>query len=167
MRQFALYAVLAFQLFSSSLLAENTLQSSFRLEESHFANTSDPSYRNLTKQLSLARQSGKKGIVLFFASDACGYCRLLIMNTLNKPEIAKSMSNNFSFIQLKDNDLEDITYFNGEITDVLELSEKLNADLKPTLVFFNLEGTPVYKVSGLLEKNDFKHMLDEVLLSRI
>ena len=42
-----------------------------------------PSFMDLRDDLADARYSGKMGLMLFFGSDGCAYCRAFFKHTLN------------------------------------------------------------------------------------
>ena len=103
---------------------------------------------DLTEELEIAREEGKKGVFLFFEMDECPFCHRMKNTVLNQPQIQQDFNQNFHSIAIDiEGDIE-IVDFSGAETTQKQFSRKSRVRATPVLAFYDLEGNQVVKYTG-------------------
>lgn len=112
----------------------------------HFFNES---FGNFAEELELAREEGKKGVMIFFEMDECPFCHYMKQNVLNQPEVQDYYRENFLLFTVDiEGDIE-ITDFEGNTMAQKEFAfEKNRVRATPVIAFYDLQGQPIHRHTG-------------------
>jgi len=103
---------------------------------------------DLTEELEIAAEEGKKGIFIFFEMDECPFCHRMKKTVLNQPEVQAYFSENFHTLTIDiEGDLE-IVDFEGNDSTQKGFAKKHRVRATPVMAFFNLEGEQVVRYTG-------------------
>ncbi len=165
------YFALAFFMFIcgssvSSAIETNTNDDSF--DDSVIANVEYPAYfkesfMDLPEDLREARASGKKGIMILFGTQGCSYCKLFADRVFSDPEMQASIQRHFDVIALEMFSDEEIIDPSGSSMRIKHFSKLEGAEFSPTVVFYDLNGSRVFRAIGYYPKDRFSRVLDYVL----
>ena len=104
----------------------------------------DESLNDLTEESEIAKEEGKKGILLMFEMDECPFCKRMKKTVLNRTEVQDYFKKNFRILSIDiEGDLE-LTDFKGEDTTQKEFSLKqFRVRATPVFQFLDLKGAPI------------------------
>ncbi len=103
---------------------------------------------DLSEELEIARDEGKQGIFVFFEMDECPFCHRMKQTVLNQPEVQEYYSERFHSLVIDiEGDIE-IVDFTGADTTQKEFARQNRVRATPLLVFYDLQGKPVFKYVG-------------------
>ncbi len=138
-----------FMLFFSFLLPGSALAESNaapRDPASHFFNET---WGDFAEELKTAREQGKKGIMIFFEMDECPFCHYMKTNVLNQPEVQEYFRKNFLLFTVDIEGDVEITNLQGKQMREKDFAFRENrVRATPVIVFYDLEGKPVYRHTG-------------------
>lgn len=121
-----------------------------------YAETRDPgeyffnqTFGDFQEELELARDEGKKAILVMFVMDECPYCHRMKTTVLNQKEVQDYYRENFLIFEVDiEGDIE-MTDFNGEVITQKNFSEKKHrVRATPVFAFFDLKGERVTRYIG-------------------
>lgn len=97
----------------------------------------------------MAKEEGKKGVMLFFEMDDCPFCTRMKKGVLSKDEVQKYYRDNFRLLAIDiEGDIE-LTDFEGKSTTQKSFAfEQHRVRATPVIAFFDLEGEKVAKYTG-------------------
>ena len=137
-----IYSFLLFILLGSTAWASST-------------NVKDPykffineTWGDLPEELIKAKESGKKGILIFFEMDECPFCHYMKKNVLNQPDVQAFYRKHFLNFVI---DIEsDVTMVNLKGKDVKqkEFAKKNRIRATPVIAYYNLDGKMIYRHTG-------------------
>ncbi len=116
-----------------------------------------------------------KPAFIFIRTSWCSYCKRIDHSTLMDKSIIKSLNNDFYFIELDGESVEDITFLGrtysykatGLNTGVHALAEELGTIDRvlayPTMVLFNTELEMVYRKAGYISENQLSELINLAL----
>lgn len=104
--------------------------------------------------------------MVLFTSDGCTYCGAFVKQSLEDPEIAKVVQDNFVSVGLDIFDDVDMTHQRGKSITVKTFAKQEGAGFSPTLLFFDVDGTSVLHVAGYQSPQRFAANLDYVIDKR-
>jgi thioredoxin-related protein len=120
------------------------------------------SFLDLRDDLGDAKQSGKRGVIVFLSQKNCSHCQAFIDTTLSDPVIQERVQKNYDIIALDIfNDLE-LTDIDGSVSTIKNFAEKQRARFTPTLLFYGVEGARLFKIIGFYPPAKFNRVLDYV-----
>ncbi|MCP4334681.1 MAG: thioredoxin fold domain-containing protein [Gammaproteobacteria bacterium] len=103
---------------------------------------------DLLEELEIARDEGKQGIFVFFEMDECPFCHRMKQTVLNQPEVQEYFSERFHSLVIDiEGDIEMVD-FTGADTTQKEFSRQNRVRATPLLVFYDLQGKPIFKYVG-------------------
>ena len=110
---------------------------------------------DLSEELQLARDQGKKGVLLFFEMDECPFCHYMKSTVLNQPDVQAYFREHFlSFPVDIEGDIE-IVDFEGRTMTQKDFAFKINrVRLTPVFAFYDLEGDRVVRHIGKTSGKD-------------
>jgi len=120
------------------------------------AETRDPrdfffheTFGDFQEELALAREEGKRGVMIFFEMDECPFCHWMKENVLNRPQVQDYFREHFLLFSVDvEGDIE-ITDFTGEPMAQKDFAFKKNrVRATPVFAFFDLEGNRVHRHTG-------------------
>ncbi len=119
-----------------------------------------PSFLDLGDDLADAQDSGKTGLMLYFGSEGCAYCKAFVEHTLADPKLQADLRARFDAIGLDMfSDLE-MTDFAGERLRVKDFAIREGASVSPTLLFYGADGEPLLRIRGYYPPARFRTVLD-------
>ena len=103
---------------------------------------------DLTEELEIAREEGKKGVFVFFEMDECPFCHRMKKTVLNQSDVQQKFTVNFHSLAIDiEGDIE-IVDFSGEELTQKEFARKNRVRATPVMAFYDLEGNQVVKYTG-------------------
>jgi len=109
----------------------------------------DETFGNFQEEVSLARQEGKKAVLIFFQQEDCPFCHRMKTTVLNQPEVQDYYKKYFRIFSVDiEGDLE-ITDFQGQSTTQKDFSFKeFRVRATPVFAFFDLDGKLIARHTG-------------------
>jgi thioredoxin-related protein len=120
------------------------------------------SFGDLRKDLEEALAAGKKGIVVYFGQKRCSYCEQFLEKDLGQADIVSYMRRNFDVIPIDIWDIDDIIDTDGTEQSERELALKYQTNFTPSLVFYDENGKPVFRLRGFYPPYKFRAALKYV-----
>ncbi len=114
---------------------------------------------DLRDDLKDAKKSGKTGIITYFGQKRCAYCEQFFKTSLADPDIKNYLTKHFDIIAFDIWGIDDIIDTDGEQFSERELSIRYKTNFTPSLVFYNEEGTPVFRLRGFHPPYKFRAAL--------
>ena len=101
------------------------------------------------EELALARDEGKKGILIFFEQDDCPFCHRMKETVLNQPEVQDYFRKHFLTFAINIEGNREIVAFNGEQMSEKDFAFKIHrVRATPVFAFFDLEGKRIVRYTG-------------------
>jgi len=148
-------------------IARADTMDSYRIGEHGTANIKYPdwfkhSFLDLREDLNEARESGKRGIIIFFSQKNCSHCQAFLDTTLNNPDIRDRVRKEYDVIGLDIFNDIDVTDVNGTSISIASFAEAEKARLTPTLIFFGVDNTRILRIIGFYPPEKFTRVLDYI-----
>ncbi len=121
------------------------------------------SFLDLPGDLSDARDAGKQGLFLFFSTQGCSYCHLFLTTSLADPELVARLRAHFDSIGLEIFEDAELVDFDGESTRVNAFALDQGVQFAPTLLFYDLDGQRLLRLTGYYEPERFALVLDYLI----
>ncbi len=122
---------------------------------------------DLTEELEIARDEGKKGVFVFFEMDECPFCHRMKKTVLNQPDVQDYFTQHFHSISIDiEGDIE-IVDFEGNATTQKAFSSKNRVRATPVMAFYDLEGNQVVRYTGAASGSEEFMWLAEFYLQGI
>ena len=103
---------------------------------------------DLSEELQIAKDEGKKGVFLFFEMDECPFCHRMKTTILSQSDIQDFFRQNFRSISIDiEGDLE-LVDFAGNTTTQKAFSSMNRVRATPVMAFYDLEGNQVVRFTG-------------------
>lgn len=107
-----------------------------------------PKLGDFKEELAVAREEGKKGIMLFFEMDDCPFCARMKATILNQPDVQQFYRQHFLLYPIDTQGDTPMTDFTGKETIEKTFALENRVRATPTLIFFDLDGKPVTRHTG-------------------
>ena len=120
------------------------------------------SYGNLDDDLASAKNNGKKGIITYFGQKRCAYCEQFFETSLSDIDIKNYLQKHYDLIAFDIWGIDDVIDTDGNKYTERELSIHYKANFTPSLVFYDEEGTPVFRLRGFYPPYKFRAALQYV-----
>jgi len=121
--------------------------------EKHFF---DPKLGDFKEELTVAKQQGKQGIMLFFEMDDCPFCARMKSTILNQADVQDFYRKHFLIFPVDTQGDVAMTDFKGNETAEKTFALQNRVRATPVIMFFDLEGNPVARHTGpTKDKADF------------
>jgi thioredoxin-related protein len=117
---------------------------------------------DLGDDLEEAKKAGKKGIITYFGQKRCAYCEQFFKTSLSDVDIKNYLQLHYDIIAFDIWGIEDIIDTDGIEYTERELSIHYKANFTPSLVFYDTEGTPVFRLRGFYPPYKFRAALQYV-----
>lgn len=117
---------------------------------------------DLNDDLAEAKKAGKKGIIAYFGQKRCAYCEQFFKTSLSDLDIKNYLQKHFDLIAFDIWGIDDITDTDGTTYTERDLSIHYKTNFTPSLVFYNAEGTPVFRLRGFYPPYKFRAALQYV-----
>ncbi|MCW8824992.1 MAG: thioredoxin family protein [Gammaproteobacteria bacterium] len=106
------------------------------------------SFWDFSEELEMAREEGKKGIVIFFELTECPFCHWMKQNVLNQVSVQNYYRENFRVFRLDIEGDVEMVDFQGNTTTMKAFANKARVRATPVIGFFDLEGNMVQRYTG-------------------
>ena len=117
---------------------------------------------DLGDDLAEAKKTGKKGIVTYFGQQRCAYCEQFFKTSLSDTDINNYLQKHYDLIAFNIWGIDDITDTDGTTYTERDLSIHYKANFTPSLVFYDEQGTPVFRLRGFYPPYKFRAALQYV-----
>lgn len=119
-----------------------------------------PSLFDLQGDLQDARESGKRGILLFFSEKSCSYCNAIITTTFKQPDIEKRIRANYDTIGIEVFSDIELVDTRGKTHWSKDFAVQEKASFTPTMIFYDTSGTRQLRLVGYQSPDKFRGVLD-------
>ena len=104
---------------------------------------------DFSEELAIAKEEGKKAVMLFFEQDECPFCHYMKNTVLNQPEVQSYFRKHFALFPIDiEGDIE-MTDFSGKQMRMKDFAFKLNrVRATPVIAFYDLEGKRIVRYIG-------------------
>jgi thioredoxin-related protein len=117
---------------------------------------------DLGDDLDEAKQAGKQGIITYFGQKRCAYCEQFFNTSLADTDIKNYLQKHYDLIAFDIWGIDDIIDTDGAKYTERELSVHYKTNFTPSLVFYDAEGTPVFRLRGYYPPYKFRAALQYV-----
>ncbi len=118
----------------------------------------DQSLGNFNEELELAREEGKKGILIMFEMDECPFCHRMKNRVLNQVEVQEYYKTHFLIYTVDIEGDVEITDFKGAPMKEKDFAfRQFKVRATPVFGFFDLEGNMMTRFTGAT--NDAREFL--------
>jgi len=117
---------------------------------------------DLKEDIKEAAKAGKSGIMVYFGQKRCAYCEQFLKENIGAPDIEHYIREHYDIIPVDIWGIEDIVDTNGETYTERELSIRYKTNFTPSLVFYDLDGKPVFRLRGYYPPYKFRAALQYV-----
>jgi len=117
---------------------------------------------DLKDDLDEAKKTGKKGIIAYFGQKRCAYCAQFLKTSLSDTDIVNYLQKHYDVIAFDIWGIDDIIDTDGKKYTERELSIHYKSNFTPSLVFYDNEGTPVFRLRGFYPPYKFRAALQYV-----
>ena len=101
------------------------------------------------EELAIAREEGKKAVMLFFEQDECPFCHYMKKTILNQPEVQEYFRKNFAMFPIDIEGDVEMTDFDGKQMKMKDFAFKLNrVRATPVIAFYDLQGKRIVRFIG-------------------
>ncbi|NOQ89084.1 MAG: thioredoxin fold domain-containing protein, partial [Gammaproteobacteria bacterium] len=117
---------------------------------------------DLRDDLDEAKKSGKKGIITYFGQKRCAYCEQFFKTSLADTDIQNYLRKHYDLLAFDIWGIDDIIDTDGKKYTERELSIHYKTNFTPSLVFYDLDGTPIFRLRGFYPPYKFRAALQFV-----
>ncbi|WP_175452413.1 thioredoxin family protein [Thiohalomonas denitrificans] len=118
-------------------------------------------FLDLGEDLADAKRAGREGLIVYFGQKYCPYCQAL-MEDLKQPDIRSYVQSNFHVVEVDIHGDRTVTDPEGRESSEKAFAERENANLTPTLIFYDPEGRQAHKLTGYHSAYRFRAALEYV-----
>ena len=118
---------------------------------------------DLNDDLAEARNNGKKGIITYFGQKRCAYCEQFFKTSLSDIDIQNYLRKHYDIIAFDIWGIDEIIDTDGKEYTERELSLHYKTNFTPSLVFYDVDGTPVFRLRGFYPPYKFRAALQFVV----
>jgi thioredoxin-related protein len=112
----------------------------------HFFNQS---LGDFSEELQVAKEDGKKAVMLFFEQDECPFCHYMKNTVLNQPEVQDYFRKHFALFAIDIEGDVEMTDFEGQTMKMKDFAFKLNrVRATPVIAFYDMKGKRVVRYIG-------------------
>jgi thioredoxin-related protein len=113
-----------------------------------------PNLGDFKEEIAVAKQEGKKGIMVFFEMEDCPFCARMKSTILNQSEVQDSYRQDFLIYPIDTQGDTPMTDFSGRQTIEKAFALEHRVRATPTILFFDLEGKPIVRHTGPTKDKD-------------
>jgi len=117
---------------------------------------------DLGDDLEKAKKAGKNGIITYFGQKRCAYCKQFFETSLADTDIQNYLREHYDVIAFDIWGIDDIIDTDGKQYTERELSVHYKTNFTPSLIFYDREGTPVFRLRGYYPPYKFRAALQYV-----
>jgi thioredoxin-related protein len=132
-----------------------------RFDDSEVADIDHPawfkqSFLGLREDLVEAEKAKKLGILLFFSSRSCSYCKAFLNSTLAESDIRDGVQSKFDVIGLDIFSGLDVIDVTGQRLPIKDFAVREGARFTPTLIFYDTAGARMLRIVGYYPPEAFR-----------
>jgi thioredoxin-related protein len=127
----------------------------------------EQSFKDMPEELELARENGKRGLLVFFEMVGCPYCEHMRAHVFNQVEAQDWYRQHFRSVNIDIKAATETTGFDGEELTEQTFADSLSVHTTPTLIYFDLDGTVLYRHFRTVKTVDELIDLGYAVLSRV
>lgn len=117
-------------------------------------------FYDLEDDLADAREAGKRGIVLFYSTVGCSYCKQMLEGSFAEPGFAARLHERYDVVGLEIFSDSEITDWNGETRTLSEFAKDQGVQFSPTLAFHDTDGRRLLRLVGYYDTRFLNNALD-------
>lgn len=117
------------------------------------------SFYDLQSDLKDARSSGKTGIMVFFSTKTCSYCKAIIETTFKQADILSQLRNEYDVIGLEILSDTEVVDMNGKSLWAKDFAVQSKAQFTPTMIFYDSAGKQQLRLIGYQSADKFRGAL--------
>ncbi len=118
---------------------------------------------NLNDDLKESVANGKKGLIVYFGQQNCAYCEQFLNVNLGIEEIQNYLRGNFDIVPIDIWGINDVIDTDGKEYSEREFSLHYKTNFTPSLVFYDRDGKPVFRLRGYYPPYKFRAALQYVV----
>lgn len=119
--------------------------------------------RDLKAAMAKSNETAKQGLMLFFETDHCPFCKRMRAGVLADPVLIDHYREHFISAAINLESEQSLTGIDGNSTSAKAVARALRVVRTPTLIFLNSEGEESYRYSGLIvDPREFRALADYV-----
>ena len=148
--RFTVAAALAVSMLAFSAMAYDALRDPY---EHFFQDT----FGDFAEEIDVAREDGKKGIVIFFEMDECPFCERMRESVLNHADVQDYYRERFRIFTVDIEGDTEVVDFKGNEMPAKDFAFKINKiRATPVIAFYDLDGRRVVRFTGAVrDKQEF------------
>lgn len=108
-------------------------------------------FGDLPEEMQVARDEGKLGMLLFFESAACPYCRHMLEHVFNQRSVQDWYSERFVNIAVDIHGDVELKDFDGMTLPSKIFSDQRRIFMTPVVAFIDLNGNEIYRHLGMIK----------------
>ena len=120
-------------------------------------------FGDLPEEMQLAREDGKLGMLLFFESENCSYCRAMLERVLSDSHVQDWYRERFVNIAVDIHGDVEFRDFDGIALPSKVFAEHRRIYLTPVVSFLNLDGQEIYRHLGMVKTPEEFMVLGEYI----
>ncbi len=120
-------------------------------------------FGDLPEEMAVAREEGKIGMLLFFMSDACSYCRHMLEKVFTDPAVQDWYRERFVSIAVDIHGDVELTDFDRITLPSKVFSDHRKVFLTPVVAFIDLDGNEIYRHLGMIRTPEEMLLLGEYI----
>ena len=117
---------------------------------------------NINDDIEESVAEGKIGLIIYFGQKHCAYCERFLKTNLGTEDIQKYLRKNFNIIPIDIWGIDNVTDTNGKTYSERDFSLHYKTNFTPSLVFYNIDGKPVFRLRGYYPPYKFRAALQYV-----
>ena len=134
--------ILPVSMLAFSAVASDTMRDPY----SHFF---QDTFGDFTEEIEDARESGKKGVVIFFEMDECPFCERMRETVLNRADVQDYYRERFRIFTVDVEGDTEVVDFDGNEMPAKDFAFKVNkVRATPVIAFYDLDGRRVVRFTG-------------------
>ena len=118
------------------------------------------SFYDLQGDLQDAKSAGKSGIMVFFSTKTCSYCKAIIETSLQQTDIVKRLRANYDVIGLEVLSDTEVVNTKGKSLWAKDFAVQEKAKFTPTMIFYNTRGEKQLRLIGYQSPKKFRAALN-------
>ena len=120
------------------------------------------SFLDFEEDIDEATASGKR-LMLYFHQEGCPYCNALIEHNFTQPDIYETVRNHLDVVEINMWGDREVVQVGGRSFTEKTLSQALDVNYTPTLLFFNEDRKVALRLDGYYPPDEFRRALRYVI----
>jgi len=120
-------------------------------------------FGDLPEEMQLAREDGKRGMLLFFESENCSYCQYMLNKVLSDSRVQDWYRERFVNIAVDIHGDIELKDFDGITLPSKVFAEHRRIFLTPVISFLDLNGVEIYRHLGMVKTPEEFMLLGEYI----